>query len=69
MTPTIQTTFLALSRKGVVLQSFDSAEGACSFALSRKALGVTVELVEETRIRKPIGRSEPVRLKVAGGRG
>jgi len=52
MTPSIHTTYLAMTRTGRVVAMFDHPQRARSFIDDRHAKGVHLNLVEERTIRK-----------------
>ena len=76
MTPQIRKTYLALSKSGHTVSSFDTPELARRFIERQAGQGVTLQLVEETTVRRacPIwaGATQIVTLsdrRAGGGRG
>lgn len=53
MTPSLKVTYLALSRSGRIVQTFDSPSLLMAFIAKQKAKGVHLEPAVETTTRKP----------------
>jgi len=70
MNPSIRTTYLATSRKGTIVASFDSLALLRAFIAKQQAKGVKLCAVEESTVRKPLveRRSIPTPLKLVEGK-